>query len=267
MLVYKPKQHLKQQTGSNYLRTFEMTHFKIQSNKSLSWNNNLVYHVQERKKLIATWYRPTTSQTHADKLGWHVQSVGHGTTLRYWDYTTDRLGLGVMAQKVEEMLPKLLNKWLCNVQLFQRVWILEILRKHFGYPYPYQVLLWKQFWDIRIWLQTHYPAGYPTGKPDSNHLWFPTEVSMDRIRIGYPAGYLWFFRIRIGFGYLFLKKIGSGQDQDICLISITKFPWEWFKMSQMMVVVEFSLLLLWFLYSQKNQNYFISMHCTHHNQW
>jgi len=25
------------------------------------------------------------------------------------------------------------------------------------------------------------------------------------------------------FGYLFLKKIGSGQDQDICLISITKF--------------------------------------------
>jgi len=24
--------------------------------------------------------------------------------------------------------------------------------------------------DIRIWLQTHYPAGYPTGKPDSDHL-------------------------------------------------------------------------------------------------
>ena len=33
---------------------------------------------------------------------------------------------------------------------------------------------------------------------------------MDRIRIGYPAGYLRFFRIRIGFGYSFLKKIGSG---------------------------------------------------------
>ena len=33
---------------------------------------------------------------------------------------------------------------------------------------------------------------------------------MDRIRIGYPAGYLRFFRIRIGFGYLRLKKIGSG---------------------------------------------------------
>jgi len=46
---------------------------------------------------------------------------------------------------------------------------------------------------------------------------------MDRIRIGYPAGYLRFFRIRIGFGYTFLKKIGSGQDQDIGLISITKF--------------------------------------------
>jgi len=38
------------------------------------------------------------------------------------------------------------------------------------------------------------------------------------------------------------------QDQDICLISITKFSWEWFKMSQMMVLL-FSLL--WFLYSQK----------------
>jgi len=27
------------------------------------------------------------------------------------------------------------------------------------------------------------------------------EVSMDMIRIGYPAGYLRFFWIRIGFGY------------------------------------------------------------------
>jgi len=33
---------------------------------------------------------------------------------------------------------------------------------------------------------------------------------MDRIRIGYPAGYLRYFRIRIEFGYSFLKKIGSG---------------------------------------------------------
>jgi len=52
---------------------------------------------------------------------------------------------------------------------------------------------------------------------------YVVEVSMDRIRIGYPAGYFLFVWIRIGFGYLFLKKIGSGQDQDICLISITKF--------------------------------------------
>jgi len=33
---------------------------------------------------------------------------------------------------------------------------------------------------------------------------------MDRIRIGCPAGYLQFFGVRIGFRYLFLKKIGSG---------------------------------------------------------
>ena len=38
------------------------------------------------------------------------------------------------------------------------------------------------------------------------HLWYPAEVSMDRIKIGYPAGYLWVFRIRIGFGYSFLNK-------------------------------------------------------------
>ena len=44
------------------------------------------------------------------------------------------------------------------------------------------------------------------------------------------------------------EKIGSGQHQDICLISITKFSWERFKMSQTMVLL-FSLL--WFLYSQK----------------
>ena len=68
-----------------------------------------------------------------------------------------------------------------------------------------------------------------------------SEVSMDRIRIGYPAGSLRFFWIKIGFGYLFLKKIGSGHLFDFYFtqrnFSITKFPWEWFKMSQMMVLV------------------------------
>jgi len=51
-----------------------------------------------------------------------------------------------------------------------------------------------------------------------------------------------------GFGYSFLKKIRSGQDQDIGLISIMKFSFGWFKMSQMMVAV-FSLLLLVFILS------------------
>jgi len=27
--------------------------------------------------------------------------------------------------------------------------------------------------DIRIRLQTDYPAGYPTSKPDGDHLWYP----------------------------------------------------------------------------------------------
>jgi len=46
---------------------------------------------------------------------------------------------------------------------------------------------------------------------------------MDKIRIGYPAEHLRFFLIRIGFWYLFLKKFGSSQDQDIFLICIKKF--------------------------------------------
>jgi len=55
-----------------------------------------------------------------------------------------------MAQKDEKILPKILNKWLFNVQLFPRVWILEISSRAYrislsGYPlkavsgYPYQV--------------------------------------------------------------------------------------------------------------------------------
>jgi len=46
---------------------------------------------------------------------------------------------------------------------------------------------------------------------------------MDWIRIGYPAAYLRFFRIRIGFGYSFLKTFVSGEDQDIGFISTIKF--------------------------------------------
>jgi len=56
-----------------------------------------------------------------------------------------------MAQKAEKMLLKIINEWLCNVQLFPKVWIIEILIKAFrtsgfvsgsrfkavfGYPYP-----------------------------------------------------------------------------------------------------------------------------------
>jgi len=61
------------------------------------------------------------------------------------------------------------------------------------------------------------------GVPSRDEHGSEPEVSMDRIRIGYPAGYLRFVLIRIGFRYSFLKKIGSGQDQDIGLISMTKF--------------------------------------------
>ena len=55
-----------------------------------------------------------------------------------------------------------------------------------------------------------------------------------------------FFGSGLNLDIYFWKKLD--QDQDICLISMTKSSWEWFKMSQMMMLL-FSLL--WFLYSQK----------------
>jgi len=55
---------------------------------------------------------------------------------------------------------------MCN--FFQEYESSKYREKRFGYPYP--VTVSKQFLDIRIRLQTHYPAGYPTGKTDSDHL-------------------------------------------------------------------------------------------------
>jgi len=59
-----------------------------------------------------------------------------------------RRGDMAVAQKAEKMLLRIIkNVWLCNVQLFPKVWIIEISRKAFrisrscskavfGYPYP-----------------------------------------------------------------------------------------------------------------------------------
>jgi len=39
--------------------------------------------------------------------------------------------------------------------------------------------------DIRIRLQTHYPAGYPTGKPYSDHLCNTVIGSMQKLLFTY----------------------------------------------------------------------------------
>jgi len=60
-----------------------------------------------------------------------------------------------------------MNDWvMCN--FFQKAYPRNIDKKRFGYPYP--VPVWKQFFDILIRLQTHYPAGYPTAKPVSSEI-------------------------------------------------------------------------------------------------
>ena len=82
-------------------------------------------------------------------------------------------------------------------------------------------------------------------------------MSMERIRIVYPAGYLRLFWIRIGFGYLFLKKIRSGQDfyKEIFLTVIQDVTNDG-------AVVFFAMVFIF----TKDQNYFVSMCCTHHNR-
>jgi len=65
-----------------------------------------------------------------------------------------------------------------NVQLFPRVWILKISRKAFRIPLSVPGSRLKAVLDIRIRLQTHYPSGYPDGKPDSDQLWSLSETQV-----------------------------------------------------------------------------------------
>ena len=61
----------------------------------------------------------------------------------------------------------------------------NFFQSRIGYPDPCPVPVSKQILDIRIRLQTHYPAGYPTGKPDSDHLC--TALLSDSRCIGNPT--------------------------------------------------------------------------------
>ena len=53
-----------------------------------------------------------------------------------------------------------------------RACVLKISNKacRTGYPYPDPAPEEKHVLDIRIRLKTYYPAGFPSGKPDSDHL-------------------------------------------------------------------------------------------------
>ena len=79
---------------------------------------------------------------------------------------------------------------------------------------------------------------------------------MDRISIGYPAGYLRFFRIRIGFGYPFLKKIGSGSGYWFDLYNEI-----FLKVIQNVTNNRCSVFFAIFFI------FIVSMCCTHNNQW
>ena len=77
----------------------------------------------------------------------------------------------------------------------------------FGYPVPYPVSVWKQFLDIGILLQTRHPSGYPTGKPDSDHLWIvhaqsyiPEVVPNQECQVQLRQDSDFFFRTKIRTG-------------------------------------------------------------------
>jgi len=53
-----------------------------------------------------------------------------------------------MAQKAEKMLQKILNEWLCNVQLLPRAWILEISRQAFQISLSVSGVT-RKFWTLR----------------------------------------------------------------------------------------------------------------------
>jgi len=56
---------------------------------------------------------------------------------------------------------------MCN---FFQVWIIEISRKAFPISGSVSGSRSKAVFGYPLRLQTHYPAGYPTGKPDTDHL-------------------------------------------------------------------------------------------------
>jgi len=115
--------------------------------RALSWHTR-------NRFMLSNLACPITRLRGGMRLGYTtVQRLHHRQT---WSHGTEGW-----------MLVKIINEWLCDLQLFSKVWILEILIKAIRIPDPYPVHVWKQFLDIRIWLQTHYPAGYSTGKPDS----------------------------------------------------------------------------------------------------
>jgi len=60
------------------------------------------------------------------------------------------------------------------VHFFQESESSKYREKRFRYPVPVR----KQFLDIRIRLQTHYPAGFPTGKLDSDHVRFNVGIAV-----------------------------------------------------------------------------------------
>jgi len=114
-----------------------------------------------------------------------------------------------MVQKAEKMLLEIIDEWLGNVQLFPKVWILKIslktfwisgsvsglrLKAAFGYSYPVA--------------NSHYPCGYPTGKPDSDNLCkvvTSTSVEHDPVP-GSRSNRILQFRTWAGLDWILKKK-------------------------------------------------------------
>ena len=105
-----------------------------------------------------------------------------------------------MAQKAEKMLLKIMNEWLCNVQLFPKVWILETSIKVFQMP-----SVKRNFWLAKFLTSHHVPEVCMD--------WILDFLDLDSgcFKRDQEWGYLSCSRIRIGLGFCFYWKnvIGS----------------------------------------------------------
>jgi len=131
-------------TRSLYYCLFAPHTYIFSSRTSRSWW--ITQSTQHHRRGCNTWHNSTVLRLH------HRQSRSHGAEV-WRDASVD-------------------NKWMIVqcATFFKSLNLWNIVKSGSDIRIRIRFPFLKQFLDILIRLQTHYRAGYPTGKPDSDHL-------------------------------------------------------------------------------------------------